>query len=67
MNEQRFGMLLAAGGAVLVLLAVLADPIGIGGTEGEFGWKQWTGIGVGIVSLAAGAALAAGLLKRRRP
>ena len=66
MNERTFGMILAAGGAVLVLLAVLADPLGVGGQEGTFGWKQWVGVAVGVVSIAAGGALAAGLLKRSR-
>ena len=67
MNETRFGLILAVGGAVLVLLAVLADPIGIGGQEETFGWKQWVGVVLGVVSIAAGIGLATGLLKRRSP
>ncbi len=67
MNETRFGLILAVGGVVLVLLALLADPIGVGGNEDKFGWKQWTGVGVGIVTAAIGGALATGRLKRRRP
>ncbi len=66
MNERTFGMIFAAGGALLVLLSVLADPIGVGGNEDTFGWKQWVGVAVGVVSIAAGGALAAGLLKRPR-
>ena len=65
MSERTFGLILAAGGAALVLLALLADPIGIGGQEGTFGWKQWVGVAVGVVSIAAGGALATGRLKRR--
>ena len=67
MNEPRFGFILVAGGVLLVLVAVLADPLGVGGQEGTFGWKQWLGIAVGVVTAAAGAGLATGRLKRRRP
>jgi uncharacterized membrane protein YqaE (UPF0057 family) len=65
MNEQRFGVILAAGGALLILVAVLADPLGVGGQEGTFGWKQWVGVVLGVVSVAAGVGLATGRLKRR--
>ena len=67
MNETRFGLVLAVAGAALVLLAVLADPLGVGGQEGTFGWKQWVGVGVGVVTAAVGVGLATGRLKRRRP
>ena len=66
MNEKRFGLILAVAGVALVLLAVVADPLGVGGNEDTFGWKQWLGVAVGIVTAAAGAALAAGLKRRRQ-
>ena len=67
MNDRVIGLIMAATGALLVLVAVLADPLGIGGQEDTFGWKQWLLVVAGAIALAAGAALAAGLLKRRRP
>jgi hypothetical protein len=43
-------------GVIAVLLAALADPLGIG--TGGFGWKQILLLVVGVVLLVAGAVLA---------
>ncbi len=47
---------MAVAGAALVVVSLLADPIGIGGTDG-FGWKQVAGAIVGGVGIVAGLAL----------
>jgi hypothetical protein len=60
--DKRLALAIAALGVVLVVVSALADPIGIGGDEEKFGWKQWTGIGIGVVLLVTGA-----LLARRPP
>jgi hypothetical protein len=60
MPRRQLGVLLAVVGIAAILVAVLADPLGIGGKEDTFGWKQ-------IVLLAVGVALAvAGALVGRR-
>ena len=50
-------------GIIAILLALLADTIGIGAREQTFGWKQVTLLVVGGV-LAAGGAL--GLMRAGR-
>jgi hypothetical protein len=52
-ERRQIGALAMAVGALAVLVAVLADPLGIGGQEDKFGWKQ-------IVLLAGGVVLALG-------
>jgi uncharacterized membrane protein len=59
MNSTRWGWLLVVVGLIVVALAVLADPIGIGEGSG-FGWKQAVGI------VAGGLAAVVGLLVLRR-
>jgi hypothetical protein len=51
-------MVLVLLGVVAALIAALADPLGIGGSEGKFGWKQGVLLGIGIVVIIAGAATA---------
>jgi hypothetical protein len=51
-SAKRWGYAAIAFGALAVLVAVLADPLGIGGNEG-FGWKQGFVLSVGV-SLALG-------------
>ncbi len=46
----RYAAYAVAGG--LVLISVLADPLGIGGSPG-FGVKQVTGVIVGVAGVAA--------------
>ncbi len=58
MSRRYIGVLIGAVGIVAVLFALLADPLGIGGTEGSFGWKQGVLLGLGVVLLIAGAVTA---------
>ena len=58
MDRARFGLGLIAVGAVLVFIAALADPLGIGGAHG-WGWKQTVGVVVGAALILLGAGLAA--------
>ncbi|HEX3285131.1 MAG TPA: hypothetical protein VHT50_10875 [Mycobacterium sp.] len=52
LSAKRVGYALIAFGALAALVAVLADPLGIGGEEG-FGWKQGFLLSVGV-NLAIG-------------
>lgn len=56
MERTRMGAVLAAAGAVVLALSLLADVLGYG--SGGFGWKQAAGTAVGAVALVAGLALA---------
>jgi len=56
MTTRAWGTVVAVAGAVLLVVSVLADPIGVGGTD-EFGWKQVAGAIVGGVVLVAGVGL----------
>ena len=56
MSTRAWGAVIAAAGAVLLVVSVFADPIGIGGTD-EFGWKQIAGAIVGGVALVGGVGL----------
>ena len=58
MARRQLGVLLGAVGIVAVLVAVLADPLGIGGAEDAFGWKQVVLLAAGVVLAVAGAVLA---------
>jgi hypothetical protein len=50
-------MVIVLVGIVAVLIAALADPLGIGGQEG-FGWKQGLLLAIGIVLIIAGGVTA---------
>ena len=52
-NAKLTGTLLLAGGAVLFVVSLIADMIGIGGTPG-FGYNQIIGSVAGILSAAVG-------------
>ena len=54
MNRSRLGLVIALAGALLLVLSVFADPIGIGGAEGGFGWKQLLGTVAGIALVVTG-------------
>ena len=54
MERRQIGYLVAALGALLIVVSALADPIGVGEGSG-FGWKQAVGIVVGAVLVAVGA------------
>ena len=56
MTTRAWGILFAVAGAALLVVSVLADPIGVGGTD-EFGWKQVAGSIVGVILLLGGVAL----------
>jgi len=53
MSSNSRGLVLITAGAVLVLVALAADAIGLGGSPG-FGWKQILGTLVGVGAAAAG-------------
>jgi hypothetical protein len=57
MGTIRFGLTATAAGVVLLLLALLADPLGIEGANG-FGWKQTVAVIVGGALIVAGLAVA---------
>ena len=56
MSTRAWAAVTAVAGAVLLAVSLLADPIGIGGTDG-FGWKQIAGAIVGGVGIVVGLAL----------
>lgn len=51
-RKKTIGVVLFGAGAVILILSLVADPIGIGGSLG-FGWKQMLGalIGAGLTVL----------------
>ncbi|HPC83302.1 MAG TPA: hypothetical protein P5234_07965 [Thermoanaerobaculaceae bacterium] len=53
MNQKTLGVGLLVVGILLFVASAAADTIGIGGAPG-FGWKQITGVIVGIVLAALG-------------
>jgi hypothetical protein len=57
MQWRQIGALAVVLGVIAILLALLADTLGIGGNEDSFGWKQVTLLVVGVV-VAAGGVLA---------
>lgn len=54
MNRKTLGVGLLVVGILLALVSLAADTLGVGGAPGV-GWKQITGVIVGIVLAAAGA------------
>lgn len=54
-NQTRSGMAMLAIGTIVVLAGLLADPLGVGGSEG-FGWKQIVAVAVGAGIAIAGVA-----------
>ena len=56
MSRRRAGLLVIVVGLLAALLAVLANPLGIG--HSGFGWKQVTLLAIGAVLIVAGVALA---------
>lgn len=60
-SAKTLGYAAIAIGALAVLVAVLADPLGIGG-HGGFGWKQGAVLAVGILLVLGG--VIAGLVRR---
>jgi hypothetical protein len=64
MNRTLTGLVVAALGIALAAISALANQLEIG--KHGFGWKQITGIIVGVVIAIAGAAVAAAPRARRR-
>lgn len=56
-NAKLTGILLLAGGAILLVVSLLADMFGFGGTPG-FGYNQIIGSVAGVLSAVAGYFLA---------
>ncbi len=55
MSRRLLGLAIVVVGALLLLLSVFADPIGIGGgDEFAFGWKQTLGTVAGVLLLIVG-------------
>ena len=52
------GLALAALGLALLIVSGLADVIGVGANEEEFGWKQIVGLIVGFAAIDVGAVVA---------
>ena len=55
-SKKTTGIVLFGAGAVILVLSLAADPIGIGGSPG-FGWKQILGALAGAVLTVVGLAL----------
>ena len=62
MDQTRLGWALVVIGVVLALVSALLEPLGLGEDNG-FGWKQATGVVIGVVVALVGAAIA---WRRRR-
>ena len=61
------GLALAALGLALLIVSGLADVIGVGANEEEFGWKQIVGLIVCFAAIDVGAVVAwIGARRRRR-
>lgn len=58
MSRRSLGFVVTAVGVIVVVVAAFADPIGIGGAEDTFGWKQTIGIVLGAVLVVLGIILA---------
>ncbi len=63
MKRKPIGTAASMLGVLAVLLALLADEIGFGGTPG-FQWKQAILLAVGVIVAAFGIALLTGLGRR---
>jgi hypothetical protein len=56
MDRRRLGLVVAGLGIVIAAVSALLDELGFG--TGGFGWKQITGVVVGLVLAGAGVAIA---------
>lgn len=56
-DKKTLGYILLVGGIAALVLSLLADTIGIGGS-GAFGYKQIVGAVVGAIAAVAGWVLA---------
>jgi hypothetical protein len=53
MNNPMLAWVLIGIGAILVLIALFADPLGLGKSPG-FGWRQGLGVIIGALVMLAG-------------
>lgn len=56
MSRQAIALVMVAGGALLLVLGLFADALGLGSHPG-YGWTQILCIALGLVALAAGIPL----------
>ncbi len=61
-KNRPTGIIALVLGIAAILLAVLADSLGIGGQEDTFGWKQVVLLVLGVVAAGVGVAILTGLL-----
>ncbi len=54
MSMKMIGRIGAVLGAILLLLSLAANPLGIGANPAEFGWLQMLGSFLGAVAVAVG-------------
>ena len=54
MSKKLIGQVAIALGAVLTVLSLAANPLGIGSNPREFGWLQSLGVFLGLLAVAAG-------------
>ena len=54
MSNKSIGFVLIGAGIVLLALSLGADALGVGSSP-VFGWKQITGVVVGVLALVGGA------------
>jgi hypothetical protein len=55
-ERKRYGVVLLALGAAVLVLSALAGPIGIGADD-AIGWKQIVGMVVGAAAIVIGGAI----------
>lgn len=60
---RTLGVVALGAGALVVVLSLFADDLGLGSQPGATGWKQWAGLGLGALSAVGGAAM---ILRPRR-
>jgi len=54
MSEKLISIILVIAGILLISISLVADLIGIGGDLNAFGWKQITGVAVGLLIILVG-------------
>lgn len=61
MQQRQIGTVAIVVGVVAALVALLADPVGIGGEEDTFGWKQVVLLVGGLLVAGAGVLAVVGV------
>jgi hypothetical protein len=56
MSKKTSGLILVIVGVIILVVALFADSLGIGGSPG-FGYRQWLMAGAGIIVALVGAGL----------